>query len=486
MTQGYRCGINQDKMRLNLLLAFVFTSVFSFAQDGYQITIETTNYENDTLITGYYYADRQLVQDTLMGTDGIFVMEGEETLHPGMYLAIFKPNNDFVQFAVNENEQRFTMKVDKNDIGKVTFDGSQDNEIFYQYIDFIQSQNKDADKYRKAIEDAKARNEVDEQAEMKMAEIDQKVKAYQQNIVNQYPDFITSRLLKSSFNIDFPEFVGTEEEINNQKFYYYKDHYFDYIDLGDSVNLRMPYLHQRITNYVDRLTPQIPDSIILSIEHILEKIAPAQETQRFYISHFLNNYAKSKIVGMDAIYVYMVDKYYSSGKADWVDEETLNKLIDNANMLRPTLIGKKAQDIKVIQQDKSEISLYDLDSDYTLLYFYAYDCGHCKKSTPFLVDFYDKYKDKGVNVLAVCTKRDTTACWDYVKEKKMEGFYNGVDPNHRSGFKLKYDVRQTPKMYILNREKEILIKNFPAEEIESIMDDIIRIENEKKKALGSE
>jgi peroxiredoxin len=468
-------------MRLYLILAIFFLSFNLGAQsDGYKITIQTENYENDTLITGYYFADRQLVQDTLIGNDGTFIMEGEKELNPGMYLAIFKPDNDFIQFMVNGEEQEFSLRVNSNDKQNVAFDGSKDNKIFYEYIAFIQKENKKADELNKRIQAAEEKGEVDADAQLKMSGINEKVKDYQMKIIEDYPESIIARLLKSGQETDFPEFTGTPEEINNKKFYYYKRHFFDHIDLGDSVNLRMPYLHQRITNYVDRLTPQVPDSIIIAVDYILDKVSPAKETYRYYVSHFLNTYAKSKIVGMDAVYVHLVDKYYSTGVADWVGEETLIKLKDNADMLRPTLIGKKAQDIKVYDQNGEAISLYDVEAEYMLLYFYAYDCGHCKKSTPFIVEFNNKYQDKGIKVMAICTKRDTTKCWDYVKEKEMDGIINVTDPNNRSGFRAKYDVRQTPKMYILNREKEILIKNFPAEEIDAIMDDIIRIDKERK------
>ena len=67
-------------------------------------------------------------------------------------------------------------------------------------------------------------------------------------------------------------------------------------------------------------------------------------------------------------------------------------MIDNAKKLEPLLIGKTAPNIKMQKQDGSSISLYDVSSPYTILYFWRYDCGHCKESTPFMKEFYEKYK----------------------------------------------------------------------------------------------
>lgn len=465
----------------NVFTVFLLLLTFQlFGNDGgHKITITTNNYANDTLITGYYFADRQLVHDTLIGQDGIFILEGEEALVGGMYLAIFKPANDYVQFMVNEKEQHFDIKVDFNDLQNVHFQGSKDNDIFYEYVDFIKEKTTIA----QALSPKEGEEKKPENQE-KLQELNRDVRAYQNDVVAKHPNTVTSKLLMSNFEIDIPEYEGSEDEVRNQKLQYYKAHYFDFVSVGDPVNLRTPYLHQRVTSYVERLTTQVPDSIVVSIDRILDLAEPAEDTYKYYVSHFLNEYAKSNIVGMDAVYVHIVDKYYATGKAPWIDEETLYKLKDNARMVRPTLIGKKAQDITVFAEDSTEISLYDIEAKYTVLYFFKYDCPSCKKSTPFLADFYNKYKDQGVKVLTVCTKRkddEVKKCFEYIKEKGMEGFLNGVDPKTKSRYSIKYNVTSTPKIYILNEDKEILIKNFPAEELENVMEEVIRVEGERNK-----
>ena len=47
-------------------------------------------------------------------------------------------------------------------------------------------------------------------------------------------------------------------------------------------------------------------------------------------------------------------------------------------------------------------------------------------------------------------------------------------------FKSKYAIRTTPKVYILDRDKEIIMKDIPAEKLEEIMNEILERENLKK------
>ena len=185
---------------------------------------------------------------------------------------------------------------------------------------------------------------------------------------------------------------------------------------------------------------------------------------------------------MDAIYVHIIDKYYAQGKAPWVAEETLIKLKDNAKKMSPALIGKTGMNIITRKQDSTEVSLYDIESDYTVLYFFSHTCGHCKKSTPSLVAFANKFPE--VTVMSVCTKRDIENCWKYNEEYMMDNIINTVDPFQQSGFAVKYHVTETPRIYILDKKKKILMKNFPTEELENIMDEIIKIEERKLKDEG--
>ena len=135
---------------------------------------------------------------------------------------------------------------------------------------------------------------------------------------------------------------------------------------------------------------------------------PAPETFKFYLSHFLNEYAASKIVGFDAVYVHLVDKYYANGKADWVEQDNLDKIVKRANDIRPTLIGKIGADLTVYSQDDTPITISELDYEYLILLFWKPDCGHCKKAMPDYVKFNEKWSSKGCLLYTSPSPRDAT------------------------------------------------------------------------------
>ena len=463
-----------------LLLFCFYAPLYS---QGHEITFKVKNYDNDTLIVGNFFANRQVVVDTLLKSDkNKFTLAGKDRLKPGMYLVLLWPYNNFAQFLVAEDEQKFEVILDTETFNDVKFKNSKQNDLFYSYLTYLGKKKEEVNTINQKREEAKAKGLVDENAEKKFKELNEEVSQYQKELVSKHKNTLFSKLIQSNFSDDIPEFEGEEDEIQMQKYLWYKKHYFDYIDLGDSVHLRMPYLHQKLTYYMENLTPLHPDSIITSIDYLLEKMRPSSETFRYYLSHFYNDIIKKRMVGMDAVIVHMVDKYYAAGKAPWLDQENIDKITDNANRLRGTLIGKTAPNIKLYQEDGTPWELYKDSSEYLVLIFWAPECGHCTKSMPKYLAFNEKYKEKGVKMVTVCTKTGPKYknCWEGVKEKNMEGLLNLGDQYLKSNYKTKFDVRQTPKLYILSRDKEILLKDVPADALESLMDEVIKMQELKE------
>ncbi len=466
----------------NIFIASIFLllSNVGFTQDKHDIQFKFDNYQNDTLIVGYYFGERQLVLDTLYSenTVGHFSLKGDSLLHPGVYIFLTHPENGFYQFLMPRDDQEFEVLSSKEDFSDLHYSGSADNELFSEYVDFLAVK-------RPIIEQIKTKMEGTEGAlkktfEDKMKKIDAEVKAKQSAIIEQHPASLTTMLLKANQEIHVPEFLDIpEDERKVKRYQHYKEHYFDHIDLTDSITLYSPFIDERVKYYLEKLTVQLPDSINPTIDKLFSMMGTESSLFKYYLGSLYNQYAKSKVVGMDAVIVHLVDNYYIKGLAPWMDAENMAKIADNANKIRPTLMGNIAQDITVYKEDGSPVSLDSIDYEYLVLLFWAPDCGHCKKVMPNIVEFGKEYKSKGVEVFAICTKHmdKVSTCWESIEEKEMLGFTNAADQYHKSSFKTKYDIRTTPKIFILDKDKKILIKGIGGEQLPEVMDEIIKSEN---------
>lgn len=95
---------------------------------------------------------------------------------------------------------------------------------------------------------------------------------------------------------------------------------------------------------------------------------------------------------------------------------------------------------------------------------------------PAMVEFYKNYKDKGVQVLGICTKTgtDITDCWNTVKERGMDQWINAADQTLRTRYKTIYDIQTTPQIFILDKDKKIVMKKIGVEDLPRVMDEIMR------------
>jgi len=476
--------------RLLICLFFLFGLTTAFAQEGYEIKVKLDNYDQSEVFLGYHLADKQYILDTVQANaQGYFTFTGEEELPGGMYLLVMPPDNQYFQFVLSKGDQHFTVETDATAPAQnMNIKGSEDNQLFYDYLAFLGSKRPKSDQLNAELKAAQEAGQEADDLRKQLEQLNAEVKEHQLSIIEQHPESMTAAIIKANLPHDMPEFEGEGQALQEKQWRWMQKHYFDNIDMDDPRMLRTPFLFQRVDNFVNKMVVQHPDTISKAIDQVLAAVEPAEETYKFFLIHFLNAYASSKVIGQDAVYVHLAEKYYATGKAPWTDEEQLEKIVDNAKRLKPLLIGKIAPDIKMQKRDGSEITLHEVESPYTVLIFWQPDCGHCKKSMPEIKTFYEDFKDRGVEIFAVCTKtwerddegnitlKEVDKCWEFIDEKEIGDWINVTDPYVRSRFSTKYDIQSTPQIYILDKDKEILSKRLGAEQLSEVMGKIIEAE----------
>ena len=97
-----------------------------------------------------------------------------------------------------------------------------------------------------------------------------------------------------------------------------------------------------------------------------------------------------------------------------------------------------------------------------------------------LVKFYDEFESQGVTLISVCTKggKKTKPCQDAIPKKKMDKFINTFDQYQR--YRSKVYIRSTRKIFILDKDKNIIVKDIPSKELKNIMEEIMKMDKTDK------
>lgn len=474
MKSGYKFTL------IPTFLFFLVTLISAQSTDGHRIEVRIQGYEKQELYLAYYYGDKQYVADTAYtNQDGSFVFEGEENLPAGVYLVVTAPDNNYFEILIGEKEQNFSIRTDIKNLGDniEIYGDTPSNRVLQTYVKYLTEQRKVAETLLLQKESA-TETEVKE-IDAKLLELEKKVATKQDEIINSNRGSMIAALLEPQKKMDIPVFSGSESEIQAKQFYYYRSHFFDNINLKDSRLLRTPLLFNKINEYETTLTAQHPDSIKAAIDLILGMMHSSEEIFKFYLIHFLNKYAKSKIVGMDAVYVHIVNKYYAKGLAPWTDEEELKKILDNAKALEPILIGKVAPDFTLEGQYGADVSLHKFDAKYTVLYFWRENCGLCVKQFPELKKIYEKYSKDGLKIFTVCTAigEDVQKNRKYLEDNNLTMFTNAAHPSNITKVMKLYDIKSSPQIFLLDKDKKILSKRIGADQLPEVLEHIINAES---------
>ena len=462
-------------MRTLLLLLGVFGFIGVSAQTD--IRIQIADYDAPYILLANYYGDKQYIRDTMRReADGTYAVRRDTSLAGGMYLAVLPPDNQFMQLLIDPADTEFAVKTKHGSlVESMEIKGSADNELFYSYLQLLGQQRPKAEKLRTELEAASEGEKA--KVQEKLDKVNAVVTDRQEEILTKHPTTLTAAVVRLNQPNPPPAFAELpEEEQRAAQLAWMQAHYFDQLDLTDGRLVRTPFLQQRADFYTENFIVQHPDSLNQAIDYLLARAAPSQETYKFLLVHFLNKFAKSKQVGMDAVYVHLALEYYCKGKAPWTEEEQLKKICDNANTLAPLRIGQPAPDVQLQTREGEKLKISDIESPYTVLLFWRPDCGHCKKSAPLMVEFGEKWQPRGVKVVAVCTKftKDVPTCWEFVEEKGYTDFLNLVDPYHQSRFQVIYDLKSTPRIFVLDKDKKIISKGIGAEQLDEVMEFLVK------------
>ena len=82
----------------------------------------------------------------------------------------------------------------------------------------------------------------------------------------------------------------------------------------------------------------MPDSINIAAAKLIGLSDEKSEIFKFLVYWITNTYEKSEIMGMDAVFVFMAENYYLTGKAFWVEDSQLEKIRERVNALKPSHI----------------------------------------------------------------------------------------------------------------------------------------------------
>lgn len=268
---------------------------------------------------------------------------------------------------------------------------------------------------------------------------------------------------------------------------YLIDHYWDiYLDTSkiyqsDSTvvnGVRKTDLEKAVGAYVTLLDVESPLYAEKSVSEMFDKLESFSKSDTSshmfdivtgYIQKYL--YDPNSPVRNEDYYLPYVTKL---SKSSSVDGSLRKSYAYDARMCALNRIGTPAADFEFTDLKGKVRTLYSIKADYTLLFFSNPGCNACKSITDALEsdtrinDLIKKKKLAIVNVY-IDLERDK---WRAFAASYPESWYNGYDNKYIIRTDVLYNVRAIPSLYILDKNKNVIMKDAPQEKALSYLDNI--------------
>jgi hypothetical protein len=493
--------------KLFALLLLGLISLNSQAQSGYEIKIDLKHCKDTITYLTFYQFDKTLIKDTCRNIkNGKIIFKGKEKLDKGIYSLVSQQKSIYFDFIIDESTQKIELKSDatENYLKDLNVTNPKGKNDFCNYLKFVNKQGSLLDSVYKKSKNLSKKDSIALITAKQKIFYDDVIafeeQLYQTNKGNYIGDLLNLKIEKTLKNVPKAS-NGRPDSL--MAYNYYKKHYWDGVNFKDDAICRTPVFANKLKRYFDLVILKHPDSTAVEIDRILDQTLQGSLLNKLLIAHFTYQYETSKVMGFDQVFVHLVDRYFKTGKADGIYEnsDVVKNVIDRANKISPLLIGKTAPDLAMIniidrpkiaqmgfetvknsteatnlfhahfqEIEKTFTKLHAVKADYTLLVFWDVDCGHCQKEIPKILEEYHALQKENIDlqVFAVYTEKEYDKYIKYLDEKKLD-WTNVYDGTYFNNINAKYDIVSTPVVYLLDKNKTIKAKHFSAGNLKDII-----------------
>ncbi|MEL7248267.1 MAG: redoxin domain-containing protein [Bacteroidota bacterium] len=419
-------------------------------------------------LIGILNDQQYLADEATSDENGVVRFQKNEPYKQGLYFVLL-PNNTNFTIVVAE-DQTFNLRTSLNDLsGQMQVEGSVDNQLFYQVQAYEGNYQRQLAPLNQQLNTSAPESGEYQAAEASRQKLINARRAYLEDIFNQHPNSFFTVFKKAGQNPELRKDLPNDAQVTA-----YRMEFWDGVDFTDERLMNTPVIYNKLTRYFEDLTPQQPDSIVISLERILKRLPSFEQSE--YYKYFVNwvalNYEPSKTTLMDseAVFVHIAQNHITYDRAFWTDSTNIYAIQLRAAEMANSLVGQAGPNVKAPDENGTSQAIYDLKAPYIVVYLYNPDCEHCQEQSPVLVDLHRQWQQQSppladVYAIAIDTEEDI---WkDYIRKTGMN-WANVFDPTNRSIYKTYY-VNITPEVYVLDPDRKIIAKNLNVNQIEEVI-----------------
>ena len=439
-------------MLFRILLIILLCPVLAVSQNN-TLSGKISEIKDDYIyLHTFYGAENKRFDSIQVQPDGSFTYQFQNNAYKGMYRLRWG-KNQMMDIIYNDENIRF-QTTNNSIVDSLVYFHSPENQLYFDYL-----QKRNVCEFKLELiyplinmypKDDPFYASITKQYDI----VNDEMSEWASSIVKHHPNKFAARLIRSDYTPMPSSFLNEEQHVN-----FLKIHFFDNIDFNDTSllnsnlfsNITIQYLSLYQNNRLDKDHLQV--EYIKAVSIIMEKAKNSPEVYAYIMDYLINGFSS---YGFEKVLTFIADNIDLEDQC--IDEEKKALLEKKVDSHKKFSIGKQIPDIETIDLKGNSVKLSSIESEYTILLFWATWCPSCKGLVNDLKKIYLPDNHHKLEIVAIAIDESK----DELEKFLNDGDYNWINvcdfKKWKGDLVQQLDIYATPTMFLLDKSLTIQAK----------------------------
>ncbi len=414
-------------------------------------------------ISAFYGNEDKAFDSIPVNADGKFEFSFPVDAENGMYRLRFG-KNQFMDIIYNFENIEFYSVVEFL-IDSMVFTQSKENQLYIQYLNQRNQTEYKNELLNPLIAYYPKNDAFYEEIYDKVKELRSGIEKFVSDLITDNEGTFVAWIIKSEF-MPFPPISLNEMARVN----YLRLHFFDHVDFSDTALLRTNIISGKMLQYLslyqnNRMPKeQLELEFIKAVTVIMNATKVNPHIYEYVMEYLIGGFES---YGFEKVITYIADNINLGETC--VNTDRKAKLEKKVESLKKFVVGKKAPDFTTTDLNGNELRLSEIDSEYTLLVFWATWCPHCTTIVPQLAQLYLPNNKEKLEIVAVSLDDNKEDLDAFINDNTLEWINIGDLKKWKGEVVQTYDIFATPTIYLLFNDQTILAKPMTFNEVKNAL-----------------